>query len=302
MNRLLATTLLALVGILAFQPEIWAGQNVVVVLDDSGSMTGRMGSNSRVSKMDAAKEALRTVLSKLPSDAEVGIIILNGEDQPWVLPLGPINAEQYNQALDRIIAEGGTPLGQFMAQGANALLERRAQEHYGTYRLLIVTDGEANDPQLIAQFLPEILARGITTDVIGVDMDSDHSLATRVHTYRRADDPDSLEKAIASVFAETDDSAGDASESDFELLAAVPDELASAMLGALAETGNHPIGETISETNAFGSNSPGRPNSGGNVSADPEGDGGGAFASLLVFAVFMVFVVFVGLNLVKRNR
>ena len=34
-----------------------AGQNVVVVLDDSGSMNERMRSNRRVTKMDAAKEA-----------------------------------------------------------------------------------------------------------------------------------------------------------------------------------------------------------------------------------------------------
>ena len=303
MYRFLFLLVFILAAAFPFHSNLWAGQNVVVVLDDSGSMGEPMGSNSRLSKMDAAKQALQTVLSNLPSDAEVGIIILNGGDQPWVLPLGPISAEQYNQALDRIIAEGGTPLGQFMAQGANALLERRAQEHYGTYRLLIVTDGEANDPQLVARYLPAILARGITTDVIGVNMHSDHSLATQVHTYRRADDPNSLEKAIASVFAETDDSDGDASATDFELLASVPDELASAMLGALADTDNRPLDESTSETNAIRNYGPARPSPRGGVSAYPERDGAtGAMASLLAFAAFVVIVVFVGLSLVNRNR
>ena len=45
-------------------------QHVVVVLDDSGSMADRMRA-TRVPKIDAAKQALRVVLEKLPDDAQV---------------------------------------------------------------------------------------------------------------------------------------------------------------------------------------------------------------------------------------
>jgi hypothetical protein len=130
-----------------------------------------------------------------------------------------------------------------MKAGADALLAKRDKEHYGSYRLLVVTDGEANDSRKVEQYLPDILARGITVDVIGVDMASAHSLATKVQNYRKADDPASLETAIQQVFAETADGS-DTSEEDFELAAAFPDDMAMEVITSLTDSGNHPIGET----------------------------------------------------------
>ena len=74
-----------------------------------------------------------------------------------------------------------------------------------------------------------------------------HTLATRVNSYRKADDPDSLVQAMSEVFAEVgltgDD---DASDEQFALIAALPDGMALSMLQALARSGNHPIGEDSS--------------------------------------------------------
>ena len=224
-----------------------AGQNVVVVLDNSGSMKAAMRSDLRTTKMDAAKKALLVVLEKLPADAKVGIVLLNGNWKPdrWVYPLGPVDLPRLRGSIGGIRAQGATPLGACMKAGADALLTLRAKDYYGSYRLLIVTDGEANpnDRPLVERYLPDILMRGIWVDVIGVDMAAKHSLATKVPVYRRADDPASLEKAVAAVFAESTGDARDADESDFELIAAVPNEVASAALDALATSGNHPIGE-----------------------------------------------------------
>jgi hypothetical protein len=126
------------------------------------------------------------------------------------------------------------------------LLEARKQQIYGTYRLLVVTDGEANDPNLVDAYLPDIQSRGLIMDVIGVDMGSDHSLATRVSNYRRADDDSALQQAISEVFAETSTNNQD-SEADFEMLAALPDEFASGALKALAASGNEPIRASTSD-------------------------------------------------------
>ena len=52
-----------------------AGQNIVIVLDDSGSMGDPMRSDSRTEKIDAAKAALRTVLEQLPDDSQVETIL-----------------------------------------------------------------------------------------------------------------------------------------------------------------------------------------------------------------------------------
>lgn len=220
-----------------------AAQNVVVVLDDSGSMDGYLGNTT---KMEAAKTALYTVLEKLPQDAKAGIILLNngwGNDNKWVVPLGKVDMQKVKTAISGVTANGGTPLGESMKAGADKLLETRDKEHYGTYSLLIVSDGEANDPGLVESYLPDIMARGITVDVIGVKMSGQHSLATKVHTYRTADDPESLTKAISEVFAESTGS-GDSGQEDFELANAFQDnEIAAAVLKALSSTGNHPIGE-----------------------------------------------------------
>ena len=223
-----------------------AGQNVVVVLDDSGSMGWPMGSNSRLNKMQAAKNALLKVVENLPDDTRLGILLLNGGwgSRRWVYPLAEVDVPAVKKGIQAIDAGGGTPLGERMKEGCDALLALRAKEHYGSYRLLIVSDGEATDETLVEGYLPDILARGVWVDVIGVDMKQNHSLATKVHSYRKADDPKALEEEISRVLrAESTGDTRDAGESDFEVIASIPEELAAAALEALAESGNHPIGE-----------------------------------------------------------
>ena len=64
-----------------------------------------------------------------------------------------------NGAIDSITSQGGTPLGEYMKQGADALLDaRKKQFGYGTYRLLVVTDGEANDAGLVDGYTPDIIS------------------------------------------------------------------------------------------------------------------------------------------------
>ncbi len=224
--------------------ELFAGQNVVIVLDDSGSMGESLRSDRRTTKIDAARSALRTVLEKLPDDSQVGVLVLNGEETPWLTPLAPIDKAKVNSLVSRIRASGGTPLGSTMKVATDALLQAREKQRYGTYKLLIVTDGEAGDQELVEQYLPDIISRGLVVDVIGVDMKQNHSLATKVQTYRRADDARSLEQAISEVvLGESSANASDAGESDFAILQGLPSEVASVILKTLAEQGNHPIGE-----------------------------------------------------------
>lgn len=216
-----------------------ASNNVVVVWDGSGSMSDSMGNES---KMEVSKKALQTVLSKLPPDSKVGIVLFSSYSDGWIYPLGPVDKTKILAQIQEASAGGGTPLGFYMKVGADALLSLRDKEKYGNYRLLVVTDGEANDASLVEAYLPDILSRGITVDVIGVNMDSDHSLATKVSSYRRADDANSLTSAIAQVFAETSDKGNDG-DGDFQMLSGIPVELASSALKALSESRNQPIGE-----------------------------------------------------------
>lgn len=246
-----------------------AEQTVVVVLDDSGSMDEKMRTaTGRVRRMDAAKKALLEVLKNLPPDTRVGVLTLNTmvNESHWVVPLGSEDSS-WKDNIQRIQADGGTPLGEFLRIGADELLQARSTGSYGTYRLLIVTDGEANDRRLVDTFVPQILSRGIVMDVIGVGMGSEHSLATRAHSYRAADDDEALAQAISEVFAETSPDDANAQE-DFDLLAGLPDGFAEQALQALTKVNNEPLDVNRSSTSrGFGGGYSGGSNSGNSPGA-----------------------------------
>jgi len=219
--------------------------NVVIVLDGSGSMREPMP-GTKQPKMAAAKIALKAVLANLPASTQVGLAAFSSKpDQVWLQDLGPQKPAELNQAIDGIRAGGKTPLGRYLKLAADRLLEQRAKQYgYGTYRLLVVTDGEASDQKLVNLYTPDLISRGITLDVIGVNMKAKHTLAESAHSYRKADDPESLQRAIEEVFAEVSntDSDDNSDENAFELLSGIPTEVAVAMTQALVTSGNHPIG------------------------------------------------------------
>ena len=225
------------------QAQVQVTDNVVVVVDASGSMGAPMGGSTR---MSVAKDALKQVLDQIPDTTHVGILVFPRGN--WVYPLGPRKESMLAGAIDSIQSGGGTPLGDYMKRGADALLEaRKKQFGYGTYRLLVVTDGEAGDARQVEAYTPDIISRGITIDCIGVEMASRHTLATKVHSYRNANDPESLKQAISEVFAEVaSGDAGPGGENAFELIADLPEATASAMLKSLSTSGNQPIGEVPS--------------------------------------------------------
>lgn len=243
-----ATAFLAL-GTSQGQEPILADQSfhdhVVIVLDASGSMR-QMMRGTEVMKMNAAKEALKAVIDQVSPDTHIGLLVFSATNvaDHWVYPLGPRDEAALIKAIDLPQPRRGTPLGEYIKIGADRLLEaRQAQYGYGTYRLLVVTDGEATDPRLVDQYAPEVLSRGITMDVIGVDMDQDHTLATMAHSYRKANDPESLKQAVQEVFAELSSESADFSMDEaFELIDPIPAEAAAAALQALATSGNEPIG------------------------------------------------------------
>ncbi len=181
-------------------------ENIVIILDASGSMKEKFRADPTQSKMDAAKEALKAVLAKVPDNTHIGLLVFSGSNvqDDWVYPLGPKRTEQLLAAIDGPQPGGGTPLGQYMRIGTNRLLEQREKQYnYGNYRLLIVTDGAAQDAEKVAQYTPEILDRHIRVDVIGVDMEMDHLLAKDADSYRRADNPGELVAAVTQILAET---------------------------------------------------------------------------------------------------
>ena len=221
--------------------------NVVVLLDGSGSMQRPMpGDAAGRTKMDAAKDAVLAALAEVPAaSTNVGLLVF-GQRSGWVYDLAPPDLTALRRDVAGIRAAGATPLGEYLKIAADRLLQQReTQRGYGTYRLLVLTDGEANDPGLVDRYLPDLLRRGITLDVIGVAMAQDSSLAARANSYRRADDAAALEKSLQDVLGEVGGAAADpnAAAADFAVIAPLPQQTAAAMLTALATTGNQPLGE-----------------------------------------------------------
>ena len=256
----LSTLCIGLVSLLTLSTAkpSYAGANdyVVIVLDDSGSMREVMRRDRR-SRIDAAKSSLTQVIQQIAPGTNVGVLLLNGARQNgnWFIPIGPVNPAEAIGRISNLRANGGTPLGDALRIASDELLALRSKKIYGTYRLIVVTDGEASDQALLDQYLPDILSRGIIIDAIGVDMRGDHSLATRVHSYRRADDQASLSNAIQEILAEGSGTDQGNNGEDFALLEGLGDLDVSEVLKALATPNNDKV-TGIGSRQASGSAAP----------------------------------------------
>jgi len=221
--------------------------NIVVVVDASGSMNWKMTGGT---KMDLAKDALWEVLSKVPDTTNIGIVVFGRGKKSWIYELGPKNDETLRQAIYEIRTGGGTPLGSYIKHGADRLLEQRKNQFgYGSYRLVIVTDGEADsgsETRMMKNFAPEVISRGLSLDVIGVNMKEKHALSdVQGSRYMSADNPESLKASLREVVAEVGDSndGGISMEEAFADIAWLSPEAAQAMLTGLSVSGNLPLGE-----------------------------------------------------------
>lgn len=261
---------------------------VVIVLDDSGSMRDKMPTEQgKEPRMKVAQRALKKLVGQLPDNTQLGLLLMNGarNEGGWLVPLAPLDKAKTLSLIDKVRADGGTPLGQSMKTAMEQLLAARSNKPIGDYRLIVVTDGEATDGNVLNEFLPEIVARGVVVDAIGVDMKNDHTLANKAHTYRRANDAVSFESALVEIFAESSQSqSGDGSNSDFELIASLPDEFASEALAALSSMSNKPIvtAEAASDSSFLPNSSPG-----GGVTVTSKPSSGNNFWFVVAIVVFI---------------
>lgn len=235
------------IGILATSVNLIASQNqktdfdelanVVVILDSSGSMNNYMHEYG-ITRWQAAQSALKRVIRDIPSATRVGLLVFGAYDKGsrWLYSLGRLDVDQFDKAVNGCTPGGQTPLGASLRRGAESLLKlKKDNQGYGTYRLLVVTDGIASDPALVSRYLPTILTNGILLDVIGVGLSKKHELAEKSNSYRNANDPIALQKALAKVFAEVSDTNGVSRTLDFEILESIPYEVINSMLSSLTQ-------------------------------------------------------------------
>jgi len=305
--------ILMALAMLLMSGTVYADDYIIIVVDTSGSM-GEYMRSARATRMEVAQTSLKEVLGKVPTSTKVAILSFEG----WVFnkEFRTVDKAQLIAAIDGMRPGGGTPLYEYMRAGATELLNTRANAgNTGTYKLLVVTDGEAGDSGLneLSQFsdgapklgvLNDIVSRGVIVDAIGLDMKGNHSLATQINGhYMRGDDPESLVKAVQkSIHAEVNFNDG-VGEDIFNEVSQLPDTFANSIITALTTYQNYPIGEKppVQVVNVDGTISF-QPDP-ANQTAPTLGEGGDGLGGFLmvIMVVFGVVIVF-GIIMMSKGR
>ncbi len=177
-------------------------KNVYVIFDGSGSMGDRCGSDERFrNKLEGGKWALGEFLKKVPEKTNLGLYVFDNSGEREVVPLGSNNRRQFTLAVQAISAGGGTPLAQGMRFGTERLVEKyQKQLGYGGFRLVVVTDGEADS---IPDAALNAAKYSIPIYSIGLCVSENHPLRAYSFSYKAADNISDLAKGLEETLAES---------------------------------------------------------------------------------------------------
>lgn len=181
--------------------------NYYVVLDGSGSMAGGDCGGGKL-KIYAAMEALEVFAGQIPASANLGLLVFDKNGLSERVTLSSNNKDQFVQAVKSVTVEGGTPLLSAIRTGYQALSQQaKAQLGYGEYHLVIVTDGEANIGEEPESIVGKIGRESpVMIHTIGFCINEAHSLnQPGIIDYKAANDPQSLQRSLEQVLAESED-------------------------------------------------------------------------------------------------
>lgn len=188
-----------------FSQIVRAQDKVMIVFDASGSMWGQIDGKA---KIDIAKSTLNNLIGELSNNQLMGLVSYGHRrkgdcnDIETILPISPLNHENFKSKLDSINPKGKTPLS---ASVLHAAKELKYTEDKAT--IILLTDGLETcdlDPCKLAENLSK---DGIdfTAHVIGFDVGSlnQESLKCLANTtggkYLTANNASELSKALKDV-------------------------------------------------------------------------------------------------------
>lgn len=185
--------------------------NVMLVLDMSGSMDQRRCAGRFASKAEAARAAFAGWLAGVPDDTNVGLAVF--QDSRTRIAVPPGRGEGNRQALIRAVnatrPNGETPLSTAVEMGRSALeRQARLQQGYGTYRLVVITDGMHSRGYDPTDAVTRILANRhnpIEIHTIGFCIDDSALNLPGLTYYQSAANPQQLRSGLEQVLAEADD-------------------------------------------------------------------------------------------------
>lgn len=161
-------------------------RNIILIFDDSGSMKG--------SPLARAKKATISLAQSLTNEYNFGLYGLNNQ---YVIPLIPIEGVINNVAdkINSLGAGGGTPITDAINESVNYLsIQKQDQADYGSYTIIIVTDGAADDNDTMLKAVDLAISHGINMKTIGLDI-GNHGLRKVTH-FVEASSTDELTAAL----------------------------------------------------------------------------------------------------------
>ena len=179
--------------------------NFYFAFDMSGSMDEKCSGKR---KIDGAKEAVARFMKNIPDDVNIGLMIFgtrSGDGYAETLPIGSGNKDEFLKIIESLQPGGQTPLGEALLASVDKITEQyKKQLGYGTYRIIIITDGEQTgiDLKQPCNYLARHGFIGLYS--IGLCMKSSHTLKKYSLSYRDANNYEELEQALVEATAESD--------------------------------------------------------------------------------------------------
>jgi hypothetical protein len=155
------------------------GSNVLIVLDSSRSMMGKVGGQS---KMDLAEKVVSDLVENMPADMNVGLLVYGARsaraqndcnDIELIQPMGSPDAAALNAALHRVEPRGMTPIANSLRRAAEVLRGHGVSGHAGTSTIVLVSDGTESchgDPCQVAREVHAETGIDVRVHVVGLDV------------------------------------------------------------------------------------------------------------------------------------
>ncbi len=182
-------------------------KNIYILFDASGSMSESCANEVKIA---GAKQAIIQYIEKIPRDYNLGLLIFGTPTESGIeemVTLGANNHQQIIASIENVFPQKRTPLADATAFGVEKLVEQyKKQLGYGEYRLVIVTDGMANEPEKFESSLQEASRYSfIAIYGIGLCIDGFHTLKDYSLSYTDANDYEQLGTALEKTIGELQD-------------------------------------------------------------------------------------------------
>lgn len=193
---------------IAVAPEDMMASNWAVVLDNSGSMTTKECSGQD-SRMVAGGKAVISFSAKRPAHDNFGLVLFTGSS-PYARVAAPLGRDRtvFVQEVQKASPDFNTPLGPAIEVAYAELFKQgKRQGWYGSYHIVVVTDGDWNqgsDPGPIVQKI--VRGSPVQIHTVGFCTGEKHRLNIPGFTsYASADNAEQVNKGLQAVLAAESD-------------------------------------------------------------------------------------------------